>query len=284
MRGGKIKGYLRLFRPKNALMSIIGVLVGWMNTSALPKLPDLILACLAPPLILMAGNAINDYFDAPIDRVNKPDRPIPSGAISPGEALVSYIILSLIGIILSYPLGLEEFIIASIFAISWYLYARWIKAMGLVGNILVSLGVAFTLIFGALAADGLNGKVIIFSAIAFTSNLAREVVKTVEDLRGDSLYGLRTVAVVMGPKKAGAYASLMMVTTSILTLVPPLADLTGSAYLLLSVALSIPLLLYSAKESLKIDEDRAGKLSGMLKLSMLLGTMGMLLDPLTGGA
>lgn len=284
MGGGKIKGYLRLFRPKNALMSIIGVLVGWMNTSASLKLPDLILACLVPPLILMAGNAINDYFDAPIDRVNKPDRPIPSGAVSPGEALISYTILSLIGIILSLPLGLEEFIIASIFAVSWYLYARWIKAMGLIGNILVSLGVAFTLIFGALAADGLSGKVILFSTIAFTSNLAREVVKTVEDLRGDSLYGLRTVAVVMGPKKAGAYASIVMITTSILTLVPPLAGLTGPAYLLLSVVLSIPLLLYSAKESLEINENRARKLSGMLKLSMLLGTMGMLLDPLIGGA
>ncbi len=284
MGGGDIRGYLRLFRPKNALMSILGVLVGWVNASAFPELiPNLILACVVPPLILMAGNAVNDYFDAPIDKVNKPDRPIPSGEVSPREAMTSYIVLSLIGVALSIPLGVEEFIIASLFALSWYLYARWIKAMGLVGNILVSLGVAFTLIFGALAADGLNGKVILFSMIAFTSNLAREVVKTVEDLKGDSLYGLRTVAVVMGPRGAGVYASLMILVTSVLTLIPLLAGLTGPAYFLLSVVLSLPLLLYSARESLKIDEIKAERLSSMLKLSMFLGIMGMLLDPLIRG-
>ncbi|MDK2371966.1 MAG: geranylgeranylglycerol-phosphate geranylgeranyltransferase [Candidatus Korarchaeota archaeon] len=281
MGGGNIGGYLRLFRPKNALMSVLGVLVGWVNVSAsLGLIPNLILACAVPPFILMAGNAVNDYFDAPIDRVNKPDRPIPSGEVSPREAMTSYIVLSLIGVALSIPLGVEEFVIASLFALSWYLYARWIKAMGLVGNILVSLGVAFTLIFGALAADGLNGKVILFSTIAFTSNLAREVVKTVEDLKGDSLYGLRTVAVVMGPKRAGAYASLMIIVASVLTILPPLAGLTGPVYFLLSVILSIPLLLYSAKESLKIDEIKAKRLSSTLKLSMFLGIMGMLLDPL----
>ncbi len=282
MGGGSIRGYLRLFRPKNALMSILGVLVGWVNASSFPEpVSNLILACSVPPLILMAGNAINDYFDAPIDRVNKPDRPIPSGEVSPREAAAAYVILSLTGIALSAPLGIEELAIASIFALSWYLYARWIKAAGLVGNILVSLGVAFTLIFGALAADGLNGKVILFSAIAFTSNLAREVVKTVEDLKGDSLYGLRTVAVVMGAEGAGIYASLLMIVTSILTLIPPSVGLTGLAYLLLAVALSLPLLIYSAKESLEINETKAQRISSMLKLSMFLGIMGMLLDPLT---
>lgn len=280
MGRGRIKGYLRLFRPKNAIMSVLGVLVGWLNTTTLIK-SDLLLACLVPPLILMAGNAINDYFDAPIDAVNKPNRPIPSGEITPREALFSYYLLSISGVVLSIPLGWEEFAIACFFAISWYLYARWIKAMGLMGNTLVSLGVAFTLIYGALAAGKLGEKVLLFSAIAFTSNLAREVVKTVEDLKGDSLHGLRTVAVVLGSKGAGIYAAILIILTASLTPIPLLLSLTGPAYLILTVIISIPLLLYSAKESIRIDEKGAGKLSALLKLSMFLGILGMLLDPFT---
>ncbi len=279
MGSGRVTGFLRLFRPKNAVMSVIGVLVGWLNvTTSLG--PDLLLACAVPPLILMAGNAINDYFDAPIDMVNKPERPIPSGMVSPAEALSSYLVLSLLGVLLSIPLGLEELIIASFFAVSWYVYARWLKGIGLPGNILVSLGVAFTLIFGGLAAGKLTSKVILFSTIAFTSNLAREVVKTVEDLRGDSLHGLRTVAIVLGPRRAGVYASTLCILSALLTLLPLAAGLTGPAYLILTVLISVPLLLYAAHSSLKMNEREARKLSGILKISMLLGTLGMLLDPL----
>lgn len=279
MGGGRIKGYLKLFRPKNAIMSILGVLVGWLNTSTTMKL-DLLLACLVPPLILMAGNSINDYFDAPIDAVNKPERPIPSGEVTPRGALLSYYLLSIFGLILSIPLGWEEFFIACFFAVSWYFYARWIKAIGLIGNVLVSLGVAFTLIYGALAVGKLSDKVVLFSMIAFTSNLAREVVKTVEDLRGDSLHGLKTVAVVLGPKGAGTYAAILILLTALLTSVPPLLSLTGPAYLVLTVIVTVPLLLYSAKESTRLDEERARKLSSLLKISMFIGILGMLLDPL----
>ncbi|MEM4582002.1 MAG: UbiA family prenyltransferase, partial [Candidatus Korarchaeum sp.] len=93
----KLKAYIELSRPKNAFMSILGAATGWVNSTGTYdwKFP---LTCLIPPLILMAGNAINDYFDAPVDAINKPHRPIPSGKISRREALTFYVILSLAGV------------------------------------------------------------------------------------------------------------------------------------------------------------------------------------------
>ncbi len=256
------------------------MLVGWLNVSRSIS-PNLILACLVPPLILMAGNAINDYFDAPIDAINKPNRPIPSGKISEQEALVSYLALSIIGVIASAPLGLIELLIALFFAISWYAYARWLKAMGLVGNMLVSLGVAFTLIFGSLAAGALSLKVIAFSSIAFTSNLAREIVKTIEDIEGDSAYGLRTVAIRFGLKKSGLFAAALSLLSGFLAVIPLVLMTTGWAYFILTVLISVSLLIYSAYLSFEMkSKENARKISDFLKVSMFFGILGMLLDPI----
>ncbi len=277
----KAKGLLRLLRPKNAIMSAIGVVVGWLAvTTELNS--KLVLAMLVPPLVLMGGNAINDYFDAPIDRINKPDRPIPSGQISLNEAKLAYLTLSLMGVALSIPLGVYEVTIAALFSVAWYLYAWKIKGTGLPGNVLVSLGVAFTLIFGALAAGGLSIKVIIFSVIAFTSNLAREIVKTVEDIEGDRAYGLRTFAIRYGIRRSGRAVALLATLSIILSVMPLAMGIVGITYAILSVLLSSLVLFKVSLRCLNLNVKEARRVSSLLKLAMFLGLMGMLLDPIVG--
>lgn len=276
----KLKAYIQLFRPKNALMSLLGALTGWLNsTQALGE--RLLITCLVPPLILMAGNAINDYFDAPIDAINKPHRPIPSGRISREEALMAYVILSALGTALSSLLGIVEFSIAAFFSIAWYIYARSLKRIGVPGNILVSLGVAFTLIFGSLAAGELNEKVILFSSIAFTSNLAREFIKAVEDLPGDKAYGVMTIAVRMGTERTGAITSMILIALITLTLWPALTGIVGVPYLVLSAGLSLILIALSIPKCFRREFGMEARIvSSMVKVSMLLGMLGMMLDPI----
>jgi len=277
---GKLRAYMELSRPKNALMSVLGALTGWVNsTGALDW--RLLLTCAIPPLILMAGNAVNDYFDAEVDAINKPHRPIPAGKISRREAMNLYVAFSMIGVALSSLLGALEFLIAAIFSSAWYIYARWLKGTGIPGNILVSLGVAFTLIFGSLAAGNPTIKVILFSSIAFTSNLAREFVKTIEDLPGDRAQGIRTLAVRIGVRRTGFLASITLSAVMILTLIPALMGLVGLPYILLSVISSLPPLTLAAIRCCQDDlERRAGSVSSLIKVSMFLGLLGMLADPI----
>ncbi len=277
---GKLGAYVELSRPKNALMSILGALTGWVNSTSVYD-ARLILTCLIPPLVLMAGNAINDYYDAEIDAINKPHRPIPSGRVSKREALNIYIALSFLGIALSIFLGFIEFLIVTAFSSSWYIYARWLKRTGVPGNALVSLGVAFTLIFGSLAAGNLTSKVIIFSSIAFTSNLIREFVKAVEDLPGDRTYGVRTIAVRIGVKRTGTLIFSLSLVTVALTILPVILGLTGMIYLLLSVIISLSILMVASAMCIRGKlEERARETSSLIKASMFLGLLGMLLDPI----
>ncbi|MCS7103002.1 MAG: geranylgeranylglycerol-phosphate geranylgeranyltransferase, partial [Candidatus Korarchaeum sp.] len=271
----KLKAYAELSRPKNAFMSVLGAATGWVNSTSIYDW-SFLLTCIIPPLILMAGNAVNDYFDAPVDAINKPHRPIPSGKISKREALTFYAIFSLAGVTLSSILGPLEFLIVLAFSSAWYAYARWLKRTGVPGNIIVSLGVAFTLIFGSISAGNLTMKVILFSSIAFTSNLAREFVKAVEDLPGDRTYNIRTLAVRIGIRRTGILTAVILSSVVVLTLVPMFARLVGPPYLVLSVALSLPLVGLAAFKCVQQDfGEEARSVSNMIKVTMFLGLLGM---------
>jgi len=272
-----VTGYLRLLRPKNALMSAIGATIGWL-TGDHGDLVRYLITAIVPPLVLMGGNAINDFFDFEIDAINKPFRPIPQGIITRREAFLSYLLLSFIGVMLAFSLGWIPFIIALLFVLAWYFYARNLKAKGLVGNIVVSTGVGFTIIFGYISAHG--GSILLpitLALIAFSANLAREIVKTVEDLPGDKKAGLSTVPIKFGMKKTKTLIKGLIALTCLLAFVPLFLRLMGSLYLIFSLA-SVSILLYIFFQTDNLSSENAGIFSKFLKLAMALGLFGMLLD------
>ena len=96
-----IIAWLRLLRAGNcaiiALATYTGYLVGGGTYTT-----EAFLLALSAFLISAGGNAINDYFDAEIDAVNKPWRPIPSGIISRETALAASILAFLAGTALGF--------------------------------------------------------------------------------------------------------------------------------------------------------------------------------------
>ncbi len=271
-------GFLRLLRPKNAVMAAIGPIVGWTAVRTDASW-DLLITAIVPPLVLMAGNAVNDYFDVEIDRINKPWRPLPSGVVSGAEAIIVYASLSLLATVIALLQGPALGVMAAAFSLAYFLYAARIKAMGLPGNLLVSLGVACTLLYGALAAGELSLKVVLFSLIAFTSNTARELVKGVEDLPGDSALGLKTFPITAGVEATRRAILALTLLTVALTIAPAALGLTGTTYAVGS-ALACALLLDVARRSARIEPRSAGAVSGILKVAMMVGLLSMLLDNL----
>ncbi|HDD69399.1 MAG TPA: hypothetical protein ENG61_03475 [Candidatus Korarchaeota archaeon] len=273
----KITGYLQLLRPKNAVMSAIGSTIGWL-AGGCGDLTRYLIVATVPPLVLMGGNAINDFFDFEIDAINKPYRPIPRGIISRKEALFSYILLSSVAITIALLLGWIPFLIAVSFSIAWYAYARTLKAKGLIGNVIVSTGVGFTIIFGYISASkGISLLPIILALIAFTANLAREIVKTVEDLPGDKKAGLSTVPIRFGMETTKSLTRGLIAITCLLALIPFLLGLMKLLYLAFSLS-SILILIYILVQTDRLSPETAARYSGLLKVAMALGLLGMLLD------
>jgi len=200
-----MRGYIRLLRPVNAIMASLGTVIG--GIVALESVKALLnyklyIAMLAVFFILMAGNIINDYFDLEIDRINHPNRPLPSGEISKGTARNIAIIFFTIGIILSFLLYNVIQMVIVILAIALLISYEWkAKASGLIGNIIISFLVGLVFIFGSLSIR-FSYIVVILALMAILANLAREIVKDVEDVKGD--INRKTL-----PKKIGTKLSII---------------------------------------------------------------------------
>ncbi len=72
--------YLEITRPTNALMAAVAVLL--MAIINFNYGIPIILGFITVLFATSGGNVINDFFDYKIDKINKPQRPIPSGRIS----------------------------------------------------------------------------------------------------------------------------------------------------------------------------------------------------------
>lgn len=166
--------------------------------------------------IAAAGNVINDIQDVGIDTINKPSKVIVGVGISEKAAYNYYILLTLLGVgtgfwlanSIGHPGLASVFIVISVLL---YMYATQFKSMLLIGNILVSILVAMSLIvlilfdiFPAITTDEMSAQVratqiiLGYATFAFYINLLRELIKDLEDIDGDKNGNRTTLPIVLG--------------------------------------------------------------------------------------
>jgi len=232
--GARLKAFvfLTIIRPVNCLMIGFGVVIGEimaLNGCLIP-IPALI-GFLVAFFLMAATMVMNDYYDLEIDMVNNPRRPIPSGLVSPREALSYSFLLSIIGLVLAAFTNPSGFIVAA-FALGLMMYYNTRgKRTGLLGNVLVSVCIALPFIYGGIVVESVKPVLGIFSIMAFLSNLGREVTKGVMDVDGDALKGVRTVAVLHGPTKASQISALFFALAVLISPIPIVFDMVSTLYI-----------------------------------------------------
>jgi geranylgeranylglycerol-phosphate geranylgeranyltransferase len=194
----KIPGQIRILRPVNALVAGLAAVLAYFIASG-TLIPETFALIVIVFLITAGGNTINDYFDVAIDRVNRPDRPIPSGEINTVQAGFLAIVLFSCGILLSVFTNPLCFTIAVFNALLLYLYAARLKRMLFIGNMAVSYLSASIFLFGG-AFYGIEGieKVAAIAIMTFFAMLSRELLKAAEDVKGDAAAGALTLPVEYG--------------------------------------------------------------------------------------
>jgi geranylgeranylglycerol-phosphate geranylgeranyltransferase len=281
-RSGLI-GLVRLVRPLNVVMFFAGVALGGLLAAGPSAFVGgdglaLALAVLSAACIGAGANAINDVFDVAIDRVNRPDRPLPSGAVTVGAARGLWAVNSALGIGLSAFLSMEHLGIALFSVLLLYGYSAWLKKTPLAGNLAVALVLGFAILYGGLAVAPTGWAVLLLGAgFAAGTTLAREVAKDIEDAAGDATEGARTLPLVAGPKVA--VAVVVGVTAATLAAFPLAleAGLGADFFLLALPAAGLLLaavwaLLRASGETLERDAARA---SLLLKAAMIMGILAL---------
>ena len=253
----RVRGFLELSRPVNAVaagvLTFVGAFVaGATAADAAPAAA----AVAATVLATAAGNAINDYFDREIDRINQPGRPIPRGAVTPRGALAFSLVLFALAVAAALTLPPLAIAIAVVNLLALVSYTEVFKGTPGAGNALVAYLGGSTFLFGGAAVGGDLGTAAVLFLLAALATFTREVIKDVEDVEGDAAEGLRTLPLAVGERRAVAIGSAVLVVAVVASPYPYLSGSFGLAYLALLVPADL-VMLYAASES--FDDPTAGQ-------------------------
>jgi len=242
-----------------------------------PFFPRLLAFSTAIVLILSAGNGINDIFDLPIDRINRPDRPIPAGKLSLRSAAVASSMMMTGGLVLAFTAGLIPALIAVFCGISLFLYAIRVKSIPLAGNVLVGLLTSLTFVSGGIIA-GCFRDAVVPAVFAFVFTVSREIFKDIQDLLGDETAGIKTAPLVWGTTRAWRMAVVWMAVGIIYSPVPYFVHDYNLLYLGIMLCGVDAVLIVSLMRLWRDPSpESAGRMQRILKNDILVGFAAILL-------
>jgi 4-hydroxybenzoate polyprenyltransferase len=175
---------------------------------------DYFMLVVSTVLIAAGGYIINDYYDQKIDMINRPDKVVVGTMFRRRLAMAAHMFLSLLGIGLGFYIKVEIGLIHlfSTFAL-WY-YSNSLRRLPVIGNLIIAFmgGLALLLVPVFL---GRNEPVVYAYAIfAMSIILIREIIKDIEDVKGDSTFGCQSIPVVWGIRGAKFFIYLVMLASS----------------------------------------------------------------------
>lgn len=195
------------------------------------------LLVLSTVMIAAAGYIINDYFDVNIDKINKPERLVIDKGVKRRWAILAHTFINigaiLIALYVSYAIGLWKLVAIHIICASglWF-YSTTFKRQFFIGNFIIAVFSAIVPMivgiyellacykFYGTSGFDLNFKsfwiyILGVSFFAFLITLLREIIKDIEDYKGDKEYGCSTIPIVLGKKSAVAIVVGIAIATMV---------------------------------------------------------------------
>ncbi len=272
----KLLALYKLARPFNGLTGAMAVFLGGY-VAGTGEWVSVALAALVTFLITGAGNAWNDYLDVDIDKINQPQRVLPSGLISPKTAWIFSLILTGTGLFVAAFIGLAAFFVAFLVSIALYLYSWKLKSTVLMGNATVAAISALSVVFGGVAAGNVL-PTLLLAAIIGVAILGREVLKTLADYEGDLKLRCKTVSTAWGRRYARIVFFILAAVTGWIMLVPYLVDVYRPVYAYIVAFGVFPVLIYVI---LRVTRNSSGKqlerLSQLMKLDFMVWFVAVIL-------
>ncbi len=259
------------------------------------------LLSLSSVLIAAAGYIINDYFDLNIDRVNKPDKLVVDRIIKRRWTIIWHWILSGLGVLLGFYTSwkLNNWVVGpanlGCVALLWF-YSTIFKRKLLIGNVIISLLTAWVILVLYTCEFRVDVFVdpvyhqrlsrlfkfaVVYGGFAFIISLIREVIKDIEDMRGDARYGCRTMPIIWGVNVAKVFAGVWLVVLIGALIIIQFYVLQYGWFLgvlYCTLLLIIPLLRILRKLYTATATADYHHLSGLIKAVMLAGILSMIIQ------
>ena len=253
------------------------------------------LLVLSTVLIAAGGYIINDYSDVEMDKINKPDKVVVGKYLSLQETLNIYTAITLLGIIIALYLALQVQLYVLVFiqvlvAGLLYFYAINYKRQLLIGNIIISLLSALTVILPFIYEAVAEAKqvsaiyiycdiIFIYAGFSFITTLIREIIKDIEDMQGDQMVDCKTLPIVIGINYSKIILLILLQLTlgSIAFLQHKLYSLNEDIFsqVYIGLFIQIPILFLIHRLVKAKDKKDFSFASLLIKLIMLSGILSM---------
>ncbi len=243
------------------------------------------LQALTMAAIMAGGYWINDVFDHKIDRINKPEKTIVGRHISTKKTLTGYWAVNIFATVLTVFLPVKFWMINFGTMAALFVYAAYLKRYAVWGNLTIAVLTALPVITGAMLYH--FKPVHLWAAVlAFWVNFIREIVKDVEDVRGDLTHGLQTLPIKIGLRSTKTFLFVNYFILFVHLSFPAFFyyywdGVTVVSYLILTTVLVVPIWGICLKELIfaikPADYKRQSKL---LKFMMALGLICLLSLPI----
>jgi geranylgeranylglycerol-phosphate geranylgeranyltransferase len=183
----------QLYRlPISVMAGMAGIGTCYAANPSLPVL-DYILTAFILACMTAGACAINDYWDIPKDRINHPERPLPTGLLTMEQGWYAAVIAFACAFIASVPLGTAIAGLVGISTLLLWNYSHLLKYSGILGNVIVATIIALLVLLGSLVA-GRPWALLYPMGFLFFYALARELIWDMHDAEGDRQQGIITVA------------------------------------------------------------------------------------------
>jgi len=266
-----------VMRLLNALLAALSVWVGYFFSSGAYTGRLVVIASISAACVCAGGNIFNDFFDVSIDRISKPERPYAAGKLRKNEMILSGTLLFLIGVILSFFIGLLGVGMALLTITGLMYYNIRAKRTVLLGNCVIGFLSACAFLYGGVAGGAVQGALVpaVFAALY---HFGRELLKDIEDREGDRLMHVVTFPVKYGIKPALIVATVTFCVLIVLTIMPFVFFAYSTLYfyvVLFGVDLLIIVLL--TRYWISQDSKHLQQTTTLLKAGMFFGMLALIL-------
>ncbi len=177
---------------------------------------NLLMLVLASSSAIASGYIINSFYDSDKDLINRPRKTMLDRLVSQRTKLTSYFVLNFISVVFASYVSFRAVVFFSLYIFGIWIYSHKLKKHPFIGN-LVAATLAVTPFF-AVFIYYKNFALVIFvhATFLFLIISMRELVKDLENIKGDLTQNYRTIPVVYGEKTS----KKMLTILSVLTLIP----------------------------------------------------------------
>jgi len=171
---------------------------------------NLFFIVLASALVIASGYIINNFYDAEKDLINKPKKSMLDRLVNQRFKLTTYFILNFLAVFAASYVSFSAVFFFSAYIFGIWFYSHKLKKVPFLGNFVsATLAIApFFVVF--VYYKNFESVIFVHAMFLFVLILAREMIKDLENIKGDIAQNYKTIPIIYGAQTSKICIALLI--------------------------------------------------------------------------